>query len=160
MRQNLRHGGPGWIVLFAGETVAQAAPVTCSLPSTSVQCSNGRLVVTTCHDRSYAVAITSNSSSTPVLLAGTYPSSSKIGEQIGATVDRLRDECVLGAETLALVNTSSGRDVAYAEASLWRLDLRSTTQKKERSIYRRFPETASLGFAGEGPLRIGGGSDS
>src|SRR5262249_54063346 len=39
-------------------------------------CSNGRFVVTTTLVRSYAVLITSNSSSAPTLLAGTYPSSS------------------------------------------------------------------------------------
>ncbi len=54
---------------------SSVAPVRRSLPSTSVQFSKGRFVVTITLRRSYAVLITSNNSSAPSLLAGTYPSS-------------------------------------------------------------------------------------
>ena len=54
------------------------APVSRSLPRTSVQFSKGRFVVTMTLWRSYAVLITSNRSSEPTLLAGTYPSSSRM----------------------------------------------------------------------------------
>src|SRR5262245_30087307 len=56
---------------------SRVAPTSRSLPSTSVHCSNGRLVVTATLVRSYAVLITSKSNSAPTLLAGTYPNSSR-----------------------------------------------------------------------------------
>src|SRR5262245_14349381 len=55
---------------------SRVAPVSRSLQSTSVHSSNGRFVVTITLERSYARLITSNSSSAPTGLAGTYPSSS------------------------------------------------------------------------------------
>ena len=52
---------------------SRTAPVSRSLPRTSVHCSNGRFVVTITLVRSYAVLITSNNSSAPSLLAGITP---------------------------------------------------------------------------------------
>ena len=50
---------------------SRVAPVSRSEPRTSVHDSNGRLVVMIIAVRSYAVEITSKSSSAPILVAGT-----------------------------------------------------------------------------------------